>query len=147
MEPKFFEPEGFDIPGRDLTPEEQDRPITKERFHEWMCEVGEDYVDQISMTKQANLLFMGFLLHKHPSRAVEILRVANSSSFDTLKIQHEVYENATEEEQKPLTAGYATKPEAWEIFYTDLAEFINLTQGLKARTNANLILVMEHYNQ
>jgi hypothetical protein len=148
LKPKFFQPETHNIPGRELSVEEQSQQITKDRFHEWMCKAGEDYVDQTSMFRDENLIFVGFLLHKYQSNPTvvdRLLQVGNERILDTLMIQHTVYEDAYGDDPVEFKGTLSDEAEAWEAFYTDLAEFINTTVNLKARTNANLILVCEHY--
>jgi hypothetical protein len=120
---------GFDIPKRELTQEEKTREITFERFKSFHLEAGEDFLDQCCLDKQSEKVFLGFLLAKRPDLNVEILKAVNSY------IDSELYEAIGGEEDHDC-----------EKFYTLLAEFANLTTGLKERINQILIQVEEHYN-
>lgn len=133
-EPKFYEPDGFSIDGRVLTEEEQKRELTFTRFRDWMYEVGEDYVDQSSLPKNSFLIFTGYLIGKYPEWSHKLLGITNDKHGNEQDIAA-LYEEEFDDIE-----------EAIDKFYADLAEFANHTQHLKAAMNANLILVMEHYN-
>ena len=121
---------GFDIPKRELTKEEAERPITLERFNEWHSEVGEDFCDQVGHLISEKAL-AGFLAGKYPSRSYEIFDIVNEEYSEALSFQD-----------------FYGKSDGIDLdkFYTDLSEFINLTQHCKANVNQILIQVMEHYN-
>lgn len=126
MEQKEIETiDGFDIPKRMLTDEEANRDITLERFQEWHNEVGEDFCDQISNINEK--ILGGFLMCKHPDKSHQILKILNEKG-DALELQG-IYEDDPHNDK----------------FYTDFAEFINLTVHLKKRVNQILIQVMEYY--
>ena len=118
---------GFDIPIRELTEEEATRPLTLERFNEFHQEVGEDFVDQFG---SINIhIFGGYILAKHPEWCVEILEICNDKYGEALSVEHL----------------YVDKGLTEDDFYTDLAEFINLTVALKKRVNQVLIQVTEQF--
>ena len=116
--------DGFDIPKRELTEEEATREITKERFDSFHVEAGEDFCDTCCSTINVRILG-GFLMAKHPNLSLEFLEVLNDKYAEALGLKS-VYEDEDE-------------------FYTELAEFINLTVNLKARVNQILIQVDEYY--
>lgn len=122
--------DGFDIPLRELTEEEATREVTFERFDEYLKEVGEDFCDQHGNTIDVKVL-TGFLLAKRPEWNKELLEALNSKYTEPLSMLH-VYEDMIAED------GFIP-------FYTDLAEFINLTGALKKRVNQILIQVTEYY--
>jgi len=119
---------GFDIPKRELTEEEASREVTLERFQEWHHEVGEDFTDQFSNINEK--ILGGYLLAKYPHKAKEILFELNTKYAEAQNFQG-IYEDDLDGDK----------------FYTDLAEFINLTESLKKRVNQVLIQVMEHYTR
>ena len=124
--------DGFDIPFRELTEEEANQTITWERFRDFHCEVGEDYLDQ---TGHGDIkILVGWLLHKYPDFSLDILDVVNCKypSLNDL-IELECYEYDEDRGVDP--------------FYDDFAEFCNQTKHLKRRVNTVLILAMEAYGQ
>jgi len=120
---------GFNIEKRELTQEEKSREITFERFQNFHIDAGEDFLDTWCLDKQAEKVFLGFLLAKRPDLNVEILKAVNSY------IDSDLYEAVGGEEDTDC-----------KEFYSLLAEFANLTTGLKERINQILIQVDEHYN-
>lgn len=121
---------GFNIEKRELTEEEKSREITFERFQNFHMDAGEDFLDQCSLDDKTEKVFLGFLLAKRPDLKAKILEIINSSYIDS-----ELYEAIGGEEDTDC-----------EQFYTLLAEFANLTTGLKERINQILIQVDEYYN-
>lgn len=129
--------EGFDIPLRELTEEEASRSITLERFKDFHYEVGEDFVDQIGSvnTKTFALIFAGFAMAKHPEWSIEILSKCNNALTEVYtQLILDVYEENTSDDDQGDT------------FYSDLAEFLNLTINAKKRVNQVLIQVAEYYS-
>lgn len=126
--------EGFEIPFRKLTEEEALRPITLSRFSDFHIEVGEDFVDQIGSVndKKIALLFAGFAMAKHPEWRSELLSQCNQTNVYTQLIQ-EVYADNTSES------------DCGDTFYSDFAEFLNLTIESRKRVNQILIQVAEYY--
>jgi hypothetical protein len=122
--------DGHDIPLRELTEEEATRDITLDRFNDYMCTVGEDFVDQHCICNAQVL--GGWLLGKHPKYKLEICEVLNDSPIeqDFLHLYVENYNDNAEDE-----------------FYIDFAEFLNLTIAAKKRVNQILIQIDEHYNK
>jgi len=70
------------------------------------------------------------MLAKHPDWCAEILEICNDNYGEALNIEHLYVDKGLTEDE----------------FYTDLAEFINLTVALKKRVNQVLIQVAEQYN-
>ncbi len=68
--------DGFDIPKRELTPEEANREVTLDRFHAWHAEVGEDFTDQFSSIDHK--IYGGYLMAKYPNKSAEILAECNN---------------------------------------------------------------------
>jgi hypothetical protein len=124
--------DGFSIPKRQLTQEEASRDVTFERISNFHHDAGEDYLDTCSLDKQAEKIFLGFLLAKHPELSKEILKVANGGYIDC-----EFYTLFEQEGDKQDS----------DTFYSLFAEFVNCTEGLKSRVNQVLIQVDEYYNQ
>lgn len=133
-EAKFFEPEGSTLKGRVMTPEEQATIVTGDRFMEWMAEIGEDYVDQIALSRKDFVLYQGFLLGKYGWRwASAILdeEIGEALAMQAIYTGEDGFDNA-----------------AALRFYIDFAAFVDAVGGeLKAQTNANLILRLEHYTK
>jgi len=123
--------DGFDIPFRDLTSEEASRDLSLERFSNFHIDAGEDFLDQSSLDKQAEKIFLGFLLAKRPDLSKEILSIANGGYIDCEF--YTLFELKGDEDDS-------------DTFYSLLAEFANLTTGLKHRINQILIQVDEYYN-
>lgn len=123
---------GFNIPLRELTPEEADLDITWKRFRSFHYAAGEDFLDQ---TDEGNaLIFGGWLLHKYPQHCVDILEICNDRYPSVLDFSD--LEFLSYDEEKDI-----------DLLYVDFAEFCNLTQALKKRVNQVLIQVTEHYNR
>jgi hypothetical protein len=116
---------GFDIPKRELTKEEAEREITLERFQEWHHEVGEDFMDQVGYLFNAKV-YGGYLMHKYPHKASELLKIINKGEM--LDYQ-DTYENDEDGDQH----------------YSDIAEFLNLTEIAKKNANQILIQLVEYY--
>ena len=122
---------GFDIAKRPLTEEEQNREITLERFNEFHYKAGEDFCDTCGSFMN-HLIIGGYLIAKHPEISLELLKVCNDKYDETLGLMR-VYEDKLSDENN-------------EIFYADLAEFANLTKGLKKNINQVLIQISEYPN-
>jgi hypothetical protein len=118
--------EGFDIPKRQLTEEEANSPITWEKIQAFHHEAGEDFLDQVSCINL--LIYTGWLVGKYPERSIEILKMGQAK-FADVNTFTDLYDDDDEEEK----------------FYTDVAEFLNLTYNAKRRANQVLIQVVEHY--
>lgn len=133
MEEEIETIEGFDIPLRELTEEESLREITLERFQKFHHEAGEDFVDQVLSvnTDKIACQFMGFALAKHPGWNEELLSSCNKKNPYTQLVQ-DVYNDHDESMDG-------------DLFYSDFAEFINLTVYTKKRVNQVLIQIEEHY--
>lgn len=123
--------DGFDIIKRELTEEEATREITLERFSNFHIDVGEDFVDQFTSIDEKVL--GGFLMAKRPEISHKIVNVLNDKYSEALTLEH-LYSDELADDNN-------------DLFYTDLAEFINLTVHLKKRVNQVLIQVDEHYNE
>lgn len=127
--------EGMSIPLRELTEEEISRPITLERFQHFHYQAGEDFLDQIGSVNNARiaLQFCGFAIAKHPEWNKELLDSCNkiyTSDVYTQLVQN-VYRDYNDNDD--------------DLFYTDFAEFLNLTEHAKKRVNQVLIQVDEYY--
>jgi hypothetical protein len=116
-----------------MTDEEQAKDLTGERFEDWMCIVGEDYVDQCSIPQEDFMNFCLFVINKKPDYKKRIEKIMNEGYAEPLMIEG-VYEEEDE-------------GNGYKKFYEDYAEFLNTIPELKAQTNANLILVTEHYGK
>ena len=122
---------GFDIPKRELTEEEKNREITLDRFNEFHNKAGEDFCDTCGSFMN-HLIIAGYLIAKHPKISLELLKICNDKiAGETLGLMT-VYEDELGDHDN-------------EIFYTDLAEFANLTKGLKKNINQVLIQISEYY--
>jgi len=122
---------GFDIPKRELTEEEATREVTLERFQLFHREVGEDFVDQFPYVNVK--IFGGYMMAKHPELSTEILKILNNKWGEVLDIEHLIDETFDNKD--------------CDKFYTELAEFINLTGNLKKMVNQVLIQVAEYYKR
>lgn len=120
---------GFDIPKRELTTEEATRDLTLQRFQEFNRSVGEDFTDQFPFVNVK--IFGGYLMAKYPTLSADLLKIINDKYGEALSILH-MFEEELEDEEN-------------EIFYTDLANFVNLTGNLKKQVNQVLIQVAESY--
>lgn len=125
--------EGFSIPFRKLTEEEASRPITLERFIDFHHKAGEDFIDQIGTmnSSQLALIFAGYAMAKHPEFIDEILEQCNRHMVYTQLIQ-QVYDAHDDQGNG-------------DLFYSDFADFLNLTIIYKKRANQVLIQVAEYY--
>lgn len=126
---------GFDIEKRELTQEEKTRDVTLDRFREFHNKACEDFCDQVGHMINAKIL-TGFLMGKRPEISHQLLDAINKDA-DALELKYVYEENIENNTEEYLYIE--------EIFYSDLAEFINLTVHLKERTNQILIQVSEHY--
>jgi hypothetical protein len=126
--------EGFNIPLRELTLEESLRPITLARFNDFHYEVGEDFIDQIGSVNTARIafIFAGFAIAKHPDWSIDLLDQCNRSSVYIQLIKDVYAENTSDSDQD-------------DTFYSEFAEFLNLTIETKKRVNQVLIQVEEYY--
>lgn len=120
---------GFDIEKRELSQEEKTREITFERFQEFHISACEDFCDTCGHMINSKIL-CGFLMAKQPNLSREMLECINKDG-DALELLHVYKDNLQESDYE---------------FYSDLAEFANLTVHLKERINQILIQVSEHYN-
>lgn len=120
--------DGYDIPKRKLTNEEQNRDVTLERLQEWHYKAGEDFCDTISSFN--GTIFGGWLMGKYPAISAEILKELNSKYPVNAQpfMDLSVYTNSDGDD-----------------FYTDFAEFVNLTGACKRRVNELLIILCEYY--
>lgn len=118
--------EGFSIEKRDLTEEEANRDITLERFQEFHIEAGEDFLDYVPCIN--HLIFSGWLIAKYPAKSKEIL-VKAQEKYAGMHNLTDLYEDDPDQDK----------------FYTDVAEFLNLTEKAKKRANQVLIQVIEYY--
>jgi len=123
---------GYNIPLRELTEEEATRDITLDRFNDYMCTVGEDLVDQHESIVDYKV-YGGWLLARYPEKNLEILRCINDSWPSVQSMMYEVFDAEGEDNEL-------------NVFYTDFAEFLNLTGAAKERVNQILIQIDEHYN-
>lgn len=130
MEKELETVEGSTIPARELTSEEINREITLERFNEYHYEVGEDFLDQIGSVNNSRiaLTFGGFAMANHPHLSADILKATNVKDPYTQLVK-EVYDEFYDD----------------DIFYSDFADFLNLTGEAKKRVNKVLILTAEYY--
>lgn len=125
--------DGFSIKKRPMTEEELLQDITYERFENYHHAVGENFVDQHSSATD-ELVFLGFCIAKHPEISLELLECYNENRkyFELLTIET-FFEEYFDED------GY-------KMFYTLLAEFLNLTNVSKRYVNEILIMVDEYYS-
>ena len=122
--------DGFNILKRTLTEEEQSRDLTFDRIDRFNSVTGEDYLDICSLDTQAEKIFLGFLIAKNPKLSKEILKVANTGYIDC--DFYALFSNNNDECQS-------------DDFYRLFCDFVNCTQGLKARVNQVLIQVDEKH--
>jgi hypothetical protein len=114
---------------RDLTQEEQERKITIRRFNKFHNTAQEDFLD-VHPENGLLKVFGGFLLYKYRHISDQILLVCNRVGGETTGFME--------------LDGF--DPSENDRFYTEFAEFCNLTVATKARVNAALILTEEHYD-
>lgn len=119
---------------RILTDEEANREITLERFTDYHHTVGECFVDQHGFVDHK--IFGGYLMCLHPQWSKEILKVLNDKYGEALGLLH-IYEDELGSDDEI----------GWNMFYTDLAIFANLTGNLKKNINQILIQEDEYYNK
>ena len=133
VEEEIVELDGSSIPLRELTTEEAEREITFERFHEWMCEVGEDFVDQHAYGDAR--IFLGFVIAKYFNLSKKLLDMFNKGQrlFHIQDILHFFEDEFGHDEV------------GFEKFYTIYADFINHTEHTKKKVNEQLIITMEYY--
>lgn len=133
--------EGFNISKRELTEEEAIREITLDRIINFNNEVGEDFLDQVGSLNNDKiaLTFCGFAMLKHPELSHEFLKATNRGHVYT-QVLKEVYDDNMEGFNSENMTNIAE-----ETFYSDFAEFLNLTEYSKKRANQVLIQVAEHY--
>ena len=124
--------EGFLIRKRELTEEEANREIKYEHFETYHHEVGEDFTDQHTNVVNGHV-FGGWLLGKHPQWKDNILQILNNHP-DSQEFFHMYGEELGHENE-----------ESWVQFYTDYAEFLNLTGAARRRANQILIQIAEYY--
>lgn len=126
--------DGFLIEKRPMTEEELLQDITYERFENYYLAVGEDFVDQHSGATD-ELVFLGFCIAKHPKLSLELLECYNGDIkyFELLTIETFFEENFDED--------------GFKLFYSLLAEFLNLTNTSKRYVNEILIRVDEYYSR
>ncbi len=121
-----------------LTEEELNLDISLDRFNEYHWAVGEDFVDQNESIVDYKV-YAGWLLHKYPEKASLILSCLNDTSWysSVQGFQHRVFckdeESGGEEDEM-------------DNFYTDFAEFLNLTGAAKRRVNTVLVREDRYYN-
>lgn len=125
---------GTTIPLRELTKEEANREITYERFESYHSDAGEDFTDQYDIINHQ--ILGGFLMTIRRDWSKQILHICNTNEYTIGGASD--YLQMYEDE-------FGDREEAVEAFYTDLAEFINLTGNLKKNVNQVLIQTEEHY--
>lgn len=125
---------GFSIPKRELTQEESERKITWERIRDFHYAAGEDFLDTTSYGNP--LIFAGWLLHKYPDLAEDIIKVMNDSL-----LRFEIMDFAREIDDE---FGYDDETDIDKIYY-EYCEFVNLSPYLKKKINQVLIQVKEYY--
>lgn len=132
MEQELETVEGTNIPARELTPEEENREITFERFQDYHYEIGEDFLDQVGSVNNSRiaLTFGGFSMARYPFLSTDILKATNIKNPYTQLVK-EIYEDYNLEDK----------------FYSDFADFLNLTGEAKKRVNKVLILTDEYYKK
>lgn len=123
---------GFDIPVRPLTDEEASRDVTLERFNNFHADAGEDFADTCGLTINP-YVFVGFLMAKHPDWSHGLVDCINKGG-DANSLRNFYIDEL------------GSTIEAEDAFYTDLAEFVNLTKYAKKRVNQILIQIDEYYN-
>lgn len=122
---------GFDIPKRELTEEEKNRTITLDRFQNFHYDAGEDFLDTTG--DGDHKIFCGWLMAKYPQASLEILEYCNKAGkYGEINTFNEC-------------SMFDNDPSG-DIFYTDVAEFANLTEHFKHRVNEVLIILDEYYN-
>ncbi len=120
-----------------ITPKDLIQDITLERLSQFMRNIGEDFVDQ-NESLLSSLNFSIFVKVKRPDISDNLNdylleKLKNYNYYTVQDIQH-FYEEHFEEKDGI---------EAWEVFYTDYAEFANTTNDYRARVNGVLLEVEE----
>ncbi len=112
-----------------LTDEEKQENITLDRINSYHRSVGEDFVDQNESVTDYRT-FCGYILHKYPIWNNEIIEILNKQygGFNDINTLYQ---------EKELTE---------DDFYSDFAEYCNLTVTTKARVNQILIETEEYDN-
>lgn len=138
--------DGTSIYKRELTSEEKSLDVTLERFDNYHCEAGEDFVDQVAPMVN-NKDFGEFLIKKYPSMADSIKTVMDDKHYFEQDFLHlfvdEYYDEVQEEEAKKAPHGYSEYRE--DEFYSAYADFINTVPEAKEKVNQILIQVVEYY--
>jgi hypothetical protein len=117
---------------RKLTQAELSKKVTLSDFIDYDCEVGEDFIDQTGLGN--GFVFAGFLIHKYPSDSLEIINIMNASAKN-------VYIPSIQNIQQEYSKYQGEEGEfGHKLFYSDYAEFVNLTVKLKANVNKALRL-------
>ncbi len=122
---------GFSIPKRDLNDQEASQEITLERFKEFHYTAGEDFIDTVGGFLN-ELVFAGWLIHKYPHYAEEIIQSSNQNDIFGIK---ETVEQFDYDEEEDI-----------DMIYREIAEFANQTKVTKQRINQVLIQIKEHYD-
>ena len=126
---------GFDITKRKLSKEEAKTKITLDRFNAFHIGAGEDFTDLCGYAFNEKVI-VGYLMCKQPKMSIPLLGVINSKG--DLNDLRNVYI-----EESHLFPD--EDPE--DVFYSDFAEFLNLTEHAIIHVNQILIQVDEYYNQ
>lgn len=127
---------GYSIPVRELTPEEANRELTPERFSEFMGEIGEDFLDGRGGGYIPFQVFAGYLIAKEPHLAKEIIEELNNPYGEMLGLQdiiNEHYDPEGSDWEKPFN-----------ILYTYICDFCNMTVNTKMKINRQLIQILEN---
>ena len=111
--------DGFDIKQRELTDEEQNRPVTWERIKSFHYSAGEDYFDTVGYNINI-AIFGGWLMSQHKDLSTQILNVLND--------QHRDMNDFKEID----SFGYCEDKDI-DLIYLDFSRFVNCTTHLKYR--------------
>lgn len=122
---------GLTIPKVELTDEEAALPITMERLNAYHNEIEDDFLDASGDIIYVKT-YAGYLMHKYPEKALQILNIINNYKCLCASDLIEIYELKDFEGEN-------------DLFYADYIEFINLTINSKRRMNEILISVERYY--
>lgn len=128
-----------------LTDEEKQRDITLERINQYHYDAGEDFLDQNETLGAAHLMF-GWLMGKYKQYSHEILDLYNKERKVRPLLTTAIFSNLDELPMYEYD-DEDTYEDMVDKFYTDYAEFVNLTQHLKERVNYVLIENYNYYNK
>lgn len=95
--------------------------LTAERFKEYHAVIEEDLIAPEVNSAKSVAIFIGFCMARHPKMSKHLLNVANEKGLEWKYVQ-ELYKDI-------------------DLFYKDVADFVNNTEATKARFNVKLLAV------